>query len=305
MNQLDAVIFDLGGVVLEWVPQRAFEQVMPRSEVPAFMDRISFHDWNRTTDAGRSFAEAEAELIGRFPDYSAAIRAYRTHYLRTLTGMVPGTPAVLAELGQANVPVMALTNWSAETFPLARDRFGILGRFQDIVVSGERQVAKPDPAIFEIACQRWRFAPDRTIFVDDSPANVAAANRFGLRGLLFTGADRLRDDLVGLALLPPSQPVEAPVFHWALHTEWDQALASGRYPWSGRGLEYEAAGFVHCFFEHQLAQTRTRFYADLADSEVVLLRLDPAGLPFVIEEGFPHLFAPLPVQAAEVTPLSR
>jgi 2-haloacid dehalogenase len=199
--ELDAVLFDLGGVVLEWEPERAFEHVMDAGEIPGFMDRIGFSEWNRAQDAGRSWAEAEVELIDRFPADADAIRSYRRHFEATLTGMVPGTPAVLEELTAAGVPIAALTNWSAETFPLAREKFEILDRFATIVVSGEEHLAKPDPAIFVLACERAGFTPSRTVFVDDAPGNVEAAGTAGLTGLHFTDADQLRADLVRLGLL--------------------------------------------------------------------------------------------------------
>lgn len=304
--QPEAVIFDLGGVVLTWRPELAFEQVLAAAEVPDFMARIGFHEWNKGTDAGLSFTDAEDQLIARFPSDAAAIRAYRQHYLHTLTGMVPGTGAVMAELARADVRLSALTNWSGETFPLARERFGILKRFSDIVVSGEATLSKPDPAVFALACERAGTPPDRTVFVDDSPTNVAAAEAFGMIGRHFTGAERLRADLAELGLLGGRQSVAEPVFHWALRTNWSQALEQGSYPWSSRGVSYDAAGFVHCSFAPQLARVRSTFYADLADSDLVLLRLDPDPvLPIVVEDGgagkdFPHLFAALPVSSSVI-----
>ena len=296
----DAVIFDLGGVVLDWEPERAFEQVLPADDVPALIERIGFHAWNSANDSGRDFAQAEQELIRRFPADAAAILAYRKHFTVSLTGMVPGTSAVIAELNRAGVPIVALTNWSGETFPTARDRFGILNRFAEIVVSGDERLAKPDPEIFAVACTRAGLEPGRTVFIDDSPANVEAADRFGLHALLFNGADQLRGQLESQGLLPAWQPVAEPVFHWAVRSEWERAQATGDYPWSGRGIGYEQAGFVHCSFAGQLALTRARFYADLTDADLILLRL-PDGLPVVVEDGFPHLFAPLPVgSVAEV-----
>lgn len=295
---MDAVIFDLGGVVLEWVPERAFEQVVDAAEVPRLMERIGFHEWNRGNDGRDSLAAAEDELVSLHPGDEVAIRGYRSHFAATLTGMVPGTGAVIAELGQAGVPTTALTNWSGELFPYARQRFGILGRFRDIVVSGREGVIKPDPRIFAIACERAGFEPAATVFVDDSPANVAAARAFGLHGLHFRTADALRDDLVALGLLPPRRSLSVPVYHWAPREEWERALATGSYTWSGRGLGYDAEGFVHLSFAGQLTRTRERFYSDLADDDLVLLRLEPDGLPIVVEDGFPHLFAPLPLERA-------
>src|SRR4029077_16944661 len=113
----------------------------------------------------------------------------RTYFHHALTGMVPGTSAVIAELQRAGVGLTALTNWSGETFPLAHQRFGILGRFADIVVSGDERLLKPDPAIFALACERAGIEPEQAVFVDDSAANVAAATAFGLSGVQFSDAE--------------------------------------------------------------------------------------------------------------------
>jgi 2-haloacid dehalogenase len=222
--------------------------------------------------------------------------------------MVPGTSAVIAELQGAGVGLTALTNWSGETFPVAHSRFGILRRFADIVVSGDEKLLKPDPAIFALACERAGIAPEQAVFVDDSAANVAAATSFGLTGLRFVDAEGLRADLVRLDLLDARAPIGRSVFHWALRTEWNAAGATGEYVWSSRGTTYDAEGFVHCSFAEQVDRTRRRYYADLADDELVLLELGPDGrdLPIVVEPGgdesFPHLFAPLPVGMVRAHP---
>ncbi len=304
--QLDAVIFDLGGVVLGWEPERAFEQVMPAGDVADFLERIDFAGWNRRNDGGRAFDVAEAELVERFPEAEGIIHGYRKHFAHTLSGMVPGTSAVIAELGQAGIAMSALTNWSAETFPLARERFGILRRFSSILVSGDERLLKPDPAIFALACEREGLDPARTVFVDDAPRNATAASEFGLTGLVFTNADRLRADLVDLGVLGPREPIEQPIFHWSVRETWEAARVIGVYPWSGRGVGYDAEGFVHFSFAEQIEDTRAAHYADLSARDLVLLELNAArlGLPVVVEPGrgerFPHLFAPLPVADAVV-----
>lgn len=290
------MIFDIGGVVIPWNPERAFEQVMPAEDVPGFMSRIGFADWNRANDGRASIAEAEDELVERFPGDEIGIRAYRQNFLRTVTTMVPGTSGIIAELARAGVTVSALTNWSADMFEVARQEFGILDRFTDIVVSGQEGIVKPDPAIYLLACQRLGIEPARAVFVDDAPTNAVAASRAGLTGITFTSAGRLREDLVRLGLLHAPDAVTQPTYHWAPRTEWDAARATGSYPWSGRGTTYLRVGFVHLSFAEQLATTRAKFYSDLAADDLVLLRLDPGlGLPIVVEGGFPHLFAPLPV----------
>jgi 2-haloacid dehalogenase len=296
-----SVLFDLGGVFVGWDPARAFAEVIDAGLVEEFMTRIDFPAWNRGSDAGRPYLASEQELIARFPADAAAIRAYRQHFGRTLTGLVPGTGAVLAELQQAGVRCAALTNWSAETFPVAQQRFGLLRRFVGVLVSGEERLVKPDPAIFTLALERFGLDPETCVFVDDSPANVEAACALGLTGLPFTDADRLRADLEGLGLLRPRRPPSRPVLHLTEERVWREAQAAGCYPWSGRGQTYESEGFVHAGFADQVGGTRRRKYADLADEALLVLELDPRTLsvPVVVEDlgagPFPHLYGPLPV----------
>jgi 2-haloacid dehalogenase len=198
-----AVIFDLGQVLLEWFPERAIEQVLPAAEVPAFFERVGFFAWNAKLDAGGSFAEAEEELVARFPDDREAILAYRRNFDLTVPGYVPGTLALLDTLRRHDITVGALSNWSAETFTGTRDRFDALERFDALVVSGIDGVIKPEPASFALACDRLGVEPANAVFIDDSVVNVAAARAYGLTALLFTGAERLRDDLAALGLPVP------------------------------------------------------------------------------------------------------
>jgi len=296
-----AVLFDLGGVVVGWQPERAYEQVLPAEEVPAFMAAIDFPAWNRAHDAGRPYADGERALVERFPQHEAAVLAYRQHFSRTLTGPVPGTSAVIAELQQAGVRLAALTNWSAETFPVAQQRFGILRRFAGILVSGAEGLAKPDPAIFALALRRFGFDAAACTFVDDAPANVAAARAAGLTALLFVDAEQLRADLVDLGLLGPRVVPAEPVLHLTERAVWRRAQAEGGYPWSGRRGTFESEGFVHAGFADQLRGTREAKYGDVADEALVVLELDAARLsvPVVVEDlgsgPFPHLYGPLPV----------
>lgn len=300
--RLTTVVFDLGGVVLGWAPERAYEEVMPSADVPGFLAAIDFADWNRRHDAGQPFAAGEAELVERFPGSAAAVLAYRQHFDRTLTGMVAGTGAVIAELELAGVRLLALTNWSAETFPHALRRFGLLQRFEGIVVSGAEQLAKPDPAIFQLLFRRYHLEPTSCGYVDDSAANVATAADLGMAALHFTDAERLRSDLEGLGLLAGRPPATQPLFHLTERRLWQAAAATGEFGWSSRDLTYDQQGFVHCSYADQVAPVRQRFYADLDPAELVVLELDlhDAGAPVIVEEGepgvdFPHLYAPLPV----------
>ena len=301
MSVSPSVLFDLGGVVVGWDPAGAYAGVLAPDEVAGFLERTDFGTWNRAADAGRPFAEIEAELLTRFPADAAAVGAYRANFGRALTGLVPGTGAVLAELQQAGVTCAALTNWSAETFPVAQQRFGLLRRFVGVLVSGAERLAKPDQAIFRLALERFDLDPSGCVFVDDSPANVEAATALGLTGLHFTGAERFRADLEQLGLLGPRRPPAEPVLHLTEDRVWRQAQAAGHYPWSGRTGTYESEGFVHAGFAHQVAGTRTAKYADLPDEALVVLELDARTLsvPVVVEDlgagPFPHLYGPLPV----------
>lgn len=296
------MIFDLGRVLLDWVPERPFEQVMDADAVPAFLERTGFHEWNRQADR-RTWAQIEAEWCAQHPDDAEAIRAYRRHHLLSIPGYIPGTLALIAELKQHCITVGALSNWSADTFAATREHFAALDRFDALVISGVEGMAKPEPAIFTLACLRLGVAPKNAVFIDDLAVNVAAAESAGLRGIQFTDATQLRADLLALGLPVPGQPHDVPIFHLSPREVWEEALATGTYPWSARGESFDHAGFVHFSFAEQLPTTRARFYGDLADDQLVLLRLDPQDdLPVLIEDGYPHLYAPLPWDAVTVLP---
>jgi len=201
-EQRRTVVLDLGGVLVDWDPRYLYSRLLPPDEVEAFLDEVGFAAWNHAQDAGGSWEDAVRTLGDRFPHRRALLAAYPERFAETLGGEVPGSVAVLRELHEAGHRLLALTNWSSGTFPHALARFGWLDLFEDVVVSGHEGVAKPDPAIFRLLLERHRLPAAGTVFVDDSPANVAAATALGLTGLLFRGAPRLRADLAGLGLLP-------------------------------------------------------------------------------------------------------
>lgn len=300
---MDAVIFDVGGVIIPWTPERAFEQVMPADQVPAFMERIHFDDWNHANDLLPSIVESEEDLVRRFPADEVGIRAYWANFPLTVASMVPGTSAIIAELQATGITIGSLTNWATEPFAIVQERFGILRRFRAIVISGTEGVVKPDPAIYRLACERLGVDPEQAVFIDDTAANAEAASELGMTGLHFTGADRLRAQLVDLGLLGPRVLPAEPVYHWALRSEWEDAQRSGHYSRSGRGLDYHAEGFVHASFAHQAEGIRQRVHGDLPATDLVLLRIDPSDeLPVVVENGYPHLFAPVPLDSTVVDP---
>ena len=200
------VVFDLGNVLIRWDPRPAFAAAVGEQEAARLLaaDDFDFAAWNHAQDAGRPWDDAVAEAARTHPHWLPHLRGYREHFAHSLTGEVEDTVAVLEELHRAHVPLFALTNWSAETFPHAREHFASLALFDDIVVSGEVGLAKPDPAIFTVLRERTGVPLEDCVFVDDSPANVAAAARAGMDAIRFTDTGHLREDLRrrGLPLAP-------------------------------------------------------------------------------------------------------
>ncbi|MFZ3235888.1 MAG: HAD family phosphatase [Stellaceae bacterium] len=197
------MLFDLGGVLVDWNPRHLYRQIFAEERaMEEFLATICTQAWNEEQDCGRPFAEGVRLLVERHPHLSAEIRAYDARWHEMLKGPIEDSVALLGELRTRGVALFALTNWSAEKFALGRDRFLFFEWFAGIVVSGEERVKKPDARIFELAIRRFGLAPVATLFVDDSAVNVAAAAGLGLRTHHFTGAARLRTALVENGLLP-------------------------------------------------------------------------------------------------------
>ena len=195
------IIFDLGGVLIDWNPRYLYRKVFGEAEMERFLAEVCNPDWNLRLDAGRPFHEAIREKQAAWPHYFEAIEWWQTRWVEMLHGPVAGTVELLRELLDRGHPVYALTNWSAETYPLACERFEFLGWFRELVVSGRVGLAKPDPAIYRLAAARFGVEPAGTIFIDDAPRNVETALGLGFDGILFTGAEALRRSLQERGLL--------------------------------------------------------------------------------------------------------
>lgn len=202
------VVFDLGGVLVEWDPRLLYRRLLADDDaVEAFLVEIGFDAWNHSMDAGEStWAEAVERHSALHPDRSELIAAYPARYLETLGDHIDGAVELLRELQAAGVRLLALTNWSSETFALARPHLTFLDAFEGILVSGDERVAKPDPAVFELLVRRYHLEPARTVFIDDRQVNVDAAAAAGLRPVLFTDPATLRRDLTRLGLLDGGAP---------------------------------------------------------------------------------------------------
>jgi 2-haloacid dehalogenase len=198
-----AVVLDLGGVLIDWDPRPALVAGLGEREADRLLaaEDFDFGAWNARQDGGRTFADGEAEVAGTHPHWAGHVRAYFPNYPHSLLGDRPETVAVLREVVATGMPTYALTNWSAETFDHARQRFGFLDDFTEVLVSGELGLLKPEPAIYAALLRRTGTAPADTFFADDSARNVAGARAAGLDAVRYTGAAALRRELVARGVL--------------------------------------------------------------------------------------------------------
>jgi 2-haloacid dehalogenase len=197
-----AVVFDVGGVVLDWDPRHLFSDVISDDETREwFLREVCPPAWNLRQDEGRTWAEAVAEAIGRYPEHESWIRTYDERWIETIGGVDHEVIALGRELRSRGTPVYALTNYSAEKWVLSRDHVDALSEFDGVVVSGEERVAKPDERIYRTLLDRYGLTPERTFFTDDVPANVAAARAVGIDAELFVDATSLRSHLADRGLL--------------------------------------------------------------------------------------------------------
>jgi 2-haloacid dehalogenase len=205
--RITTVVFDLGGVLIDWDPRHLYRKLFRDPEqMEDFLARVCTPDWHYAHDLGEDTWQSCRRLASRHPDQREMIMAWAERNEEMTRGQFDETVAVLAELRAAGVPCLALSNMEAETFPLERARFAFMEWFDGYVISGIEGVAKPDRRIFEILLGRYRLAPAATLFIDDTPPNVAAARDLGLQAVQYTCASALRRDLrsLGLAVTAPA-----------------------------------------------------------------------------------------------------
>lgn len=194
------IVFDLGGVLIDWNPRYLYRKVFSEEkEMEHFLQHICNSDWNEQQDAGRAFAEGVRLLVEKYPQHEKYIRAYKERWTEMIGGAIEPTVQILERLHAAKShKLFALTNWSAETFPYAKKTFPFLNHFQNIVVSGEINMKKPDPAIFKYLCRVSFIEPSETLFIDDNKPNIEAAQRLGFQVEHFQSAERLELRLKGI-----------------------------------------------------------------------------------------------------------
>ena len=200
---ISTIIFDLGGVLIDWNPEYVYRQTIPDPERRKyFYEHICTHDWNVEQDAGRSLALATEQLVAQHPEWEPEIRDYYGRWEEMLGGSIGDTVLLLEELRTKETHrLLALTNWSGETFPVALDRYDFLHWFEGIVVSGDEKTRKPFPEMYRILLDRYEVSPSEAVFIDDSLKNVEAAEALGIRGIHFQGAGQLRSELGRLEVL--------------------------------------------------------------------------------------------------------
>jgi 2-haloacid dehalogenase len=200
-----AVVFDVGNVLVEWDPRRLYRKLSDDSErIESFLTEVCNAEWNHRIDLGEPWDELIAELTGSHPGYRAWIHAYQQRWDEMLGGLITESVDALHCLKAAGVPVFGLSNFSTQTWPIAVARYDVLTAFDDVVLSGDVRLAKPDPAIYDLAAGRFGVTPSRTLFVDDRADNVAAAADAGWLTHHFTDPAALQPALARLGLPTPA-----------------------------------------------------------------------------------------------------
>jgi 2-haloacid dehalogenase len=201
VRAIDAVIFDVGGVLYDWNIRYLYEKLIDDPDrLDWFLENVVTTDWHFQHDAGRHSRETVPERVAMFPDQRALIELYPARWLETVGDPIPGMIELVSRLADAGLRLFGITNFSDEFWAMFRPTAPVFDRFDDIVVSGTERIMKPDPAIFALARQRFQVAPTRAIFVDDRSDNVKAAVAAGYLGHHFCGAEGLAERLAALGI---------------------------------------------------------------------------------------------------------
>lgn len=203
MNQINTIVFDLGGVLIDWKPEYVYRTIFSsEEEVQWFLKNITTSDWNEEQDAGKSLAEATEELIKKFPEHEKNIRAFYDRWEEMLGGPIEETVKVFSDLkASQRYRLYALTNWSAETFPVALQKYDFLHWFDDRLVSGEERTRKPFLDIYEKMIEKFSIDPSATVYIDDNKRNLFPAESLGMSVIHFESGKQLRNALQEMGLL--------------------------------------------------------------------------------------------------------
>jgi 2-haloacid dehalogenase len=195
-SSITAIIFDFGNIFVKWDAHALYKRFFPNPEaIDSFLEEIHFAEWNAHQDAGRPFKVGTAKLSAEFPQYAELIQAYSTYWEESITETLEGTVEIARKLKEAGWTLYLLSNFSAETFPIMLNRYDFLQLFDDMIISGEHKLIKPDPAIFQLTLKRIKREAQECLFIDDSLANIEAANKLGFYTIHFQSPEQLEGDL--------------------------------------------------------------------------------------------------------------
>ncbi len=201
MRNITSVVFDIGGVLIDWNPRHLFRKVFESDEeMEWFLSNICTYEWNVQQDGGKLFSVATAELSAKYPEYSDKIAMYYGRWTEMLGGEIKGTVRIFHELKSKGMPLYALSNWSHEAFPVAYERYGFMKQFDGLVVSGYEKLLKPDHAIYRVLMERYGINPAESVYIDDNRPNAEAAGELGFHAIHFLSPDQLREELRVLGL---------------------------------------------------------------------------------------------------------
>jgi 2-haloacid dehalogenase len=202
-SQIKAIIFDFGNVLLEWNPRYVYQRYFPGDPegMERFLTEVNFAEWNLQQDKGRPFAEGVAILSEKFPHYAQLIQAYYDNWTDSIGTAYSGTIEILKKLKQAGYPLYGLSNWSAETFPFAREKYDFFDLFDDFVISGDVGHVKPDPEIFQIMLEKIGKPAHECLFIDDALTNINQADKLGFATIHFQSPEQLNSSLHTLQIV--------------------------------------------------------------------------------------------------------
>lgn len=196
------LIFDLGGVLLDWDPRYLYRKVFTdEKEMEHFLAEVCSPAWNAQMDAGKNLQDGISELLSKYPAYTEQIRFYQTRWFEMLKGEFPGSIAILEELKLAEFKLAVLSNFPADLFQQVKEGYQFLDWFDLLIISGEVGVAKPHPAIYQILLRELGQSAEECVFIDDRLENIAEADRQGFETIHFDSAEKLRSELVDKRLL--------------------------------------------------------------------------------------------------------
>ncbi|MDQ3277616.1 MAG: HAD family phosphatase [Bacteroidota bacterium] len=193
---IDAIIFDIGNVLVQWDPANLYRKIFPVEEERVhFLNTVCTMDWHTLQDAGRSPQEGITELVKKYPEYQEAIHAFYDRWEEMFEGPIVGSVQLLKEVKEKGYRVYALSNYNAELYQRTINDFPFLDWFDGKIISSVEKMKKPDENIYQLLFHRFAVDPNRAVFIDDNAANIATARRLGLDGILLTTPEVLRKEL--------------------------------------------------------------------------------------------------------------